>query len=126
MFVCLSVCGPGFVQRCQTSVFPLQLVLKSPSIFEKAADLVQHLLMCHTDSGLSRSRFFEVFKMVNSARQSACLIKPFNPKVCSAGPDDGTGIKQPGARRWGEAAHCVLKGEIEEGFEQCCAGMESW
>ena len=90
MFVVLSVCGPGCVQRRQTSV--------------------RHL--------------FRVLKVVNCARQSACLIKPLNSKVCSGGPDDGTGMKQPRARRCGETAYCLVKGETEEGFEQRCAGMK--
>ena len=90
VFVVLSVCGPGCVQRRQTSV--------------------RHL--------------FRVLKVVNCARQSACLIKPLNSKVCSGGPDDGTGMKQPRARRCGETAYCVVKGETEEGFEQRCAGMK--
>ena len=47
-------------------------------------------------------------------------------QVCSAGPDDGTGMKEPRARRWGEAAYGVVKGEMEEGFEQRCAGMNGW
>jgi len=64
--------------------------------------------------------------MVNFAGESACLIKPLNSPVCSAGPDDGTGMKEPRARRWGEAAYGVVKGEMEEGFEQRCAGMNGW
>ena len=32
--------------------------------------------------------------MVNFAGESACLIKPLNSQVCSAGPDDGTGMKE--------------------------------
>ena len=43
-----------------------------------------------------------------------------------SGPDDGTGMKEPRARRWGEAAYGVVKGEMEEGFEQRCAGMNGW
>ena len=57
---------------------------------------------------------------------AAILIKPLNSQVCSAGPDDGTGMKEPRARRWGKAAYGVVKGEVEEGFEQRCAGMNGW
>ena len=81
--------------------------------------------MCHRDPGLSRSCFFKVLWMVDVPRQSACLLQALKPKVCSAGPADGTGIKQPRARGWGEAAYCVVKGELEEGFEQRCAGMQA-
>ncbi|XP_046790311.1 uncharacterized protein LOC121108762 isoform X2 [Gallus gallus] len=35
-------------------------------------------------------------------------------------------MKEPRARRWGEAAYGVVKGEVEEGFEQRCAGMNGW
>jgi hypothetical protein len=35
-------------------------------------------------------------------------------------------MKEPRARRWGEAAYGVVKGEMEEGFEQRCAGMNGW
>ncbi|XP_040550863.1 translation initiation factor IF-2-like [Gallus gallus] len=44
----------------------------------------------------------------------------------AGGPDDGPGMKEPRARRWGEAAYGVVKGEVEEGFEQRCAGMNGW
>ena len=67
-----------------------------------------------------------MFHVVNFAGESACLIKALNSWVCSAGPDDGTGMKEPRARRWGEAAYGVVKGEMEEGFEQRCAGMNGW
>ena len=56
--------------------------------------------------------------MVNFAGESACLIKPLNSQVCSAGPNDGTGMKEPRARRWGEAAYGVVKGEMEEGLDR--------
>ncbi|XP_040512854.1 uncharacterized protein LOC121108780 isoform X1 [Gallus gallus] len=44
----------------------------------------------------------------------------------AGGPDDGPGMKEPRARRWGKAAYGVVKGEVEEGFEQHCAGMIGW
>ncbi|XP_040512831.1 uncharacterized protein LOC121108762 isoform X1 [Gallus gallus] len=44
----------------------------------------------------------------------------------AGGPDDDPGMKEPRARRWGEAAYGVVKGEVEEGFEQRCAGMNGW
>ena len=53
-------------------------------------------------------------------------MKPLKCQVCSAGPDDDPGMKEPRARRWGKAAYGVVKGEVEEGFEQRCAGMNGW